>query len=32
VVHLGGYPTLYALTAAAAILGGVLIWRIRGVP
>lgn len=32
VVYLGGYPVLYGLTAAAAVLGGLLIWRVRSVP
>jgi MFS family permease len=32
VVHLGGYPTLYGLTAVVTILGSVLVLRIRSVP
>ena len=32
VVHLGGYPTLYAATAVVTVLGSVLVWRIRSVP
>lgn len=32
VVHLGGYPTLYAATAAVTLLGGTLVLRIRTVP
>ncbi|GAA4451611.1 MFS transporter [Phytohabitans houttuyneae] len=32
VVHLGGYPTLYALTAAVTLLGSVFVVRIRSVP
>lgn len=31
VVHLGGYPTLYGLTAAVVLLGSVLVGRIRSV-
>lgn len=31
VVHLGGYPTLYAVTAAVTVLGSVLVYRIRSV-
>ncbi|MFD0785165.1 MFS transporter, partial [Micromonospora azadirachtae] len=31
VVHLGGYPTLYAVTAAVTLLGSVLVVRIRSV-
>jgi MFS family permease len=31
VVHLGGYPTLYALTAAVTLLGSVFVVRIRSV-
>ncbi len=32
VVYLGGYPTLYALTAVVTLLGSVLVLRIRSVP
>jgi MFS family permease len=32
VIHLGGYPTLYALTAVVTLLGAVLVLRIRAVP
>lgn len=32
VTHLGGYPTLYAVTAAVTLLGAVLVLRIRSVP
>ncbi|MGS2615949.1 MFS transporter [Micromonospora sp. LZ34] len=32
VVHLGGYPTLYAVTAAVTVLGSVLVLKIRSVP
>jgi MFS family permease len=32
VVHLGGYPTLYAATAVVTVLGSVFVWRIRSVP
>ncbi|RKN50993.1 MFS transporter [Micromonospora endolithica] len=32
VVHLGGYPTLYAVTAAVTVLGSVLVLNIRSVP
>jgi MFS family permease len=32
VVHLGGYPTLYATTAAVTLLGSALVLKIRGVP
>ncbi|WP_229402614.1 MFS transporter [Micromonospora okii] len=32
VVHLGGYPTLYAVTAAVTLLGSALVLRIRSVP
>lgn len=32
VVHLGGYPVLYAVGAAVTLLGGVLVTRIRSVP
>ncbi|MEU8611726.1 MFS transporter [Actinoplanes sp. NPDC048791] len=32
VTHLGGYSTLYALTAAVTLLGAVLVVRIRAVP
>ncbi|MFC4022178.1 MFS transporter [Micromonospora sp. GCM10011542] len=32
VVHLGGYPTLYALTAVVTLLGSVLVLKIRSVP
>ncbi|MDO3701809.1 MFS transporter [Micromonospora sp. C28SCA-DRY-2] len=32
VVHLGGYPTLYAVTAAVTVLGSVLVVKIRSVP
>jgi MFS family permease len=32
VVYLGGYPTLYALTAVVTLLGSVLVRRIRSVP
>ncbi|WP_320066803.1 MFS transporter [Micromonospora sp. RTGN7] len=31
VVHLGGYPTLYAVTAAVTLLGSALVVKIRGV-
>ena len=29
---LGGYPTLFAGTAVVAVLGSVLVWRIKSVP
>jgi len=32
VVHLGGYPTLYAATAVVTVLGSVLVLKIRSVP
>jgi MFS family permease len=32
VTNLGGYPTLYAVTAAVTLLGAVLVLRIRSVP
>jgi MFS family permease len=32
VVHLGGYPVLYAVGAAVTLLGGVLVAKIRSVP
>ncbi|TNH26767.1 MFS transporter [Micromonospora orduensis] len=32
VVHLGGYPTLYAVTAAITLIGSVLVVKIRSVP
>ncbi|MEV0717591.1 MFS transporter [Asanoa sp. NPDC050611] len=32
VVYLGGYPTLYAATAAVTLLGSVLVRKIRSVP
>ncbi|MFF5055305.1 MFS transporter [Micromonospora sp. NPDC000663] len=32
VVHLGGYPTLYAVTAAVTLIGSVLVVKIRSVP
>lgn len=32
VVHLGGYPVLYALTAVVTLLGSVLVVRIKSVP
>jgi MFS family permease len=32
VTHLGGYPTLYAVTAAVTLLGAVLVVRIKSVP
>ena len=32
VVYLGGYPTLYAVTAAVTLLGSVLVRKIRSVP
>jgi MFS family permease len=32
VVHLGGYPVLYLLTAVVTLLGSVLVLRIRSVP
>ncbi|KXK60904.1 MFS transporter [Micromonospora rosaria] len=32
VVHLGGYPTLYAVTAVVTLLGSVLVLKIRSVP
>jgi MFS family permease len=31
-VSLGGYPTLFAGTAVVAILGSVLVWKIKSVP
>jgi MFS family permease len=31
-VSFGGYPTLFGATAVVAILGSVLVWRIRSVP
>ena len=31
VVHLGGYPTLYAVTAVVTLLGSALVLKIRGV-
>jgi MFS family permease len=31
-VSLGGYPTLFAGTSVVAILGAVLVWRIKSVP
>ncbi len=31
VVHLGGYPVLYAVCGLLSLLGGALVWRIRGV-
>jgi MFS family permease len=31
-VSLGGYPTLFAGTAVVAVLGSVLVWRIKSVP
>jgi len=31
-VSLGGYPTLFAGTAIVAVLGSVLVWRIKSVP
>ncbi|WDZ84596.1 MFS transporter [Micromonospora cathayae] len=31
VVHLGGYPALYLVTAVVTLLGGVLVWKIRAV-
>jgi MFS family permease len=31
VAHLGGYPTLYAVSALVALIGGVLVQRIRSV-
>jgi MFS family permease len=31
-VSVGGYPTLFAGTAVVAILGSVLVWRIKSVP
>ncbi|MFG2167697.1 MFS transporter [Micromonospora chersina] len=32
VVHLGGYPTLYAVTAAVTLVGSVLVLKIKAVP
>jgi MFS family permease len=32
VTHLGGYPTLYAVTAAVTLIGAVMVVRIRSVP
>jgi MFS family permease len=32
VTHLGGYPTLFALTAVVTLLGAVMVVRIRSVP
>ncbi|MGY0006420.1 MFS transporter [Micromonospora sp. I033] len=32
VVHLGGYPTLYAVTAAVTLLGSALVLKIKAVP
>jgi MFS family permease len=32
VTHLGGYPTLFGVTAAVMVLGSVLVTRIRSVP
>jgi MFS family permease len=32
VKHLGGYPTLYVVTAVVTVLGGVFVLRIRSVP
>ena len=32
VVHLGGYPTLYGVTAAVTLLGSALVLKIRSVP
>jgi hypothetical protein len=32
VVHPGGCPTLYAVTAAVTLLGSVLVFRIKSVP
>jgi hypothetical protein len=32
VTHVGGYPTLYGVTAAVTLLGAVLVRRIRSVP
>ena len=32
VTHVGGYPTLYGVTAAVTVLGAVLVTRIRSVP
>jgi MFS family permease len=31
-VTVGGYPTLFAATAVVAVLGSVLVWRIKSVP
>ena len=31
-VSLGGYPTLFAGTAVVAVLGSVLVWKIKSVP
>jgi len=31
-VSIGGYPTLYASTAAVAAAGSILVWRIKSVP
>ena len=32
VVHLGGYSTLYTVCGMLTLLGGILVWRIKGVP
>jgi hypothetical protein len=32
VVHLGGYPVLYAVTALVTVLGSMLVLKIRSVP
>jgi MFS family permease len=31
-VSLGGYPLLYAATAVVAVIGSILVWRIKSVP
>jgi len=31
-VSVGGYPTLFAATAAVGLLGSILVWRIKSVP
>jgi hypothetical protein len=32
VASAGGYPALYAMTAAVTILGGILVYRVKSVP
>ena len=32
VVHLGGYSVLYTVCGILTLLGGILVWRIKGVP